>query len=324
LAISSDRADTSTPTRRRNWRSARTARSSFRLLLRFLLLVLGHEAGQRLAVQPRLTHEVAASDLLAPRVRRQPVAALRQQFLQFVVVDEVVLAGVEDRDEDVQVRQQRLQRRDGPQRDGVVRAVAPLGETLVERMARRFDGVPQRLEDFVQEALAAAHGEGVEACLQRDRGGHEVGAVLALAVERRAEHLGDGDAEERRRDVGPVVDVGSQREALLAARQADGVDLQQQAGGAALLGGFGVEDVGRAESEVEGLEPVGALVEQVAEVGRRPVGGGDGQEHEQPSGLEGRTQRGRGRFGGHPVVAPYSPLTPASTLFHILASLWPS
>ena len=96
-------------------------------------------------------------------------------------------------------------------------------------------------------------------------------AVLAAPAEGGAEDLGDRDAQERRRDVRAVVDVLVEQppEAAAAADQADRVDVQQQGGGAAVVGRLGVEDVGLAERQVERLRPVRVLVQQVAEVGGR-------------------------------------------------------
>ena len=42
---------------------------------------------------------------------------------------------------------------------------------------------------------------------------------------------------------------------------------------------FGVEDVGPAERQLEGLEPTGVLVEQEPQVGRRLVGCRDCEQH---------------------------------------------
>jgi hypothetical protein len=100
----------------------------------------------------------------------------------------------------------------------------------------------------------------------------------------RPEHLGDGDAQERRGDVGAVVDVLCEQEVLVgvaAPDQPHGVHVEQQAGGAAVVADLGVVGVGGAEAQVERLELVRVLVEQVAQVARRAVGGGDRQQHGQ-------------------------------------------
>ena len=163
-----------------------------------------------------------------------------------------------------------------------VRALAPLGEPLVERVADGLDLVAQRLEDGPQEPLAAPHRQHVDPGRERDRRRRQLGPVLAAALEGRAEDLGDRHAQERRGGVGPVVDVLGQQEALvgvLAPDHAHRVHVEQQAGRAALGADLGVVDVGLAEAQVERLEPVRVLVQQVAQVGCRSVGRRDRQQH---------------------------------------------
>ena len=65
----------------------------------------------------------------------------------------------------------------------------------------------------------------------------------------------------------------------LAADEADGVDVKQQAGSAAIRSGFGVEDMSAAEAQVIALEAAGVLVEQVTEVSRARVFAGNGEKH---------------------------------------------
>jgi hypothetical protein len=134
--------------------------------------------------------------------------------------------------------------------------------------------------------FAAAAGDAGEASDEREGEGGEFGALLADAGEGGAEDLGDGDGEEGGGDVGAVVDVLREEAVGLggrsAADQADGVDLEEEGGGAGVVGELGVEDVGAAEAEVEVLDAGGVLVEQPAEVRRRIVRGADREEHGRP------------------------------------------
>ena len=87
--------------------------------------------------------------------------------------------------------------------------------------------------------------------------------------------------------MGTIVDVlGQEPVAPLRAPPANerhGVDVEQQRGRAPFFGDFGVEDVGLAETQVERLYPVGVLVQQISQVGRRLVGRGGREEHLSPT-----------------------------------------
>lgn len=64
------------------------------------------------------------------------------------------------------------------------------------------------------------------------------------------------------------------------ANEFDGVDFEEKGRSAAVFGSFGIENVGFAEGEIDGVEFAGAFVEKIAEVGGGSVGGGDGEIHE--------------------------------------------
>ena len=118
-------------------------------------------------------------------------------------------------------------------------------------------------------------GEGNRRCRQ-------FGPVLAAALKGRTEDLADRHAHEGRRGVRPVVDVLGQQEVLigiLAPDHAHRVHVEQQTGRTALVSDFGVEDVGLAEAQVKRLEPLRVLVEQIAQIVRRPVCRRDRQQH---------------------------------------------
>lgn len=166
-----------------------------------------------------------------------------------------------------------------------VAGVAPVGQGRIERDGPGVDLPAQRLEQAARSVLPAAARHGGQVQGQRQRLGGEFGARLARSPQRGAEDVAQRDREQRRGRVGPVVDVLRQREARgprpgsAGAQQRLRVHLQQQRCGAALGGGLGVEDVGRAVGLGEPLDPVRMLVQQETEVGRGLAGGGDRQQH---------------------------------------------
>jgi hypothetical protein len=76
--------------------------------------------------------------------------------------------------------------------------------------------------------------------------------------------VGNGESKRRRGHVRPIVDVLLQKaalalEAMLAAHESHGVDLEQQGCRTALVRGLGIEDVHAPERQVERLRPAGFL-----------------------------------------------------------------
>jgi hypothetical protein len=230
--------------------------------------------------------QVASHDEVALGVRRQPALAAAQQLLDLGLADEVVLVVVEDRHQHVDVLQQVLEAERRPQLEVEVRALPPVGKVLVQGAPGGGDLVAERLEEPPEQLLAAAAGQSGDARGERQRRLGQRLAVPAAAVESAAEGLGDGDAEERRGDVGPIVDVlveeGSAPRTPVA-HQADRVDVEEQCRGAALALRLGVEDVRLAEGKLEALRAIGVLVQQVAEIGGGSLMASDGQEHVVPS-----------------------------------------
>ena len=130
-------------------------------------------------------------------------------------------------------------------------------------------------------AAAAAQRRHVDA--ERDAAVGELGLGVAAAGQRGPEGLLEGHREHAGGRVRAVVDVLGELAAArfgLAADQGDGIDLEQQRGGAAPGRRLGIEDVRRTRRGVERLQPVGVLVQQVPEVGRGRPGGGDRQQHQ--------------------------------------------
>src|SRR5207253_169544 len=148
----------------------------------------------------------------------------------------------------IQVREQVREALGGAQRDREVTAFAPLRIRLVEWMLHGRDLVAERLEERTQESLAAPARQHRDPRLQGDRLLCELRPVLAAPAERRAEHASDGDTQERRCYVGPIVHVLLERAAfpgrpLPPTHEVYWVHFQHQRGCAALCGRLWVEDV---------------------------------------------------------------------------------
>ncbi len=105
--------------------------------------------------------------------------------------------------------------------------------------------------------------------------------MVAAAGHRRAKDLAERDREHAGRRVRPIIDILPQRETLVfstaTTNQRDRVDFQHQRRGALMLRRRRVEDMRVPGGDVEGLHPVGMLVQQEPEIGGRLVSGGDGQ-----------------------------------------------
>jgi hypothetical protein len=225
--------------------------------------------------------EVAVGDQLPFRVGRQPALAAAQQLVDLVAVDPVVLVVVEHRQEHVEMREQIGQPRVAREGESDVAARAPRREPLVERQRLDVDRVAERLEDPPRQLLAAAAWDRGQLGAQRDRGRGQVGALVAAAGQRGAECGEERDAQQRGRGVRPVVDVLREPGVTAGpAHEADRVDVDQQRRGATVLGGVRIEHVRPSERQRQLLHAVGMLVQQMAEIGRRPVRGGERQQHE--------------------------------------------
>lgn len=82
----------------------------------------------------------------------------------------------------------------------------------------------------------------------------------------------DRHAHERGGDVRPVVDVVSQRKAaipVLPTHHSLRVHFEQRARRAAILLGFGIENVSLPKAEIETLESIGMLMQQEFEISGR-------------------------------------------------------
>src|SRR5262245_15642754 len=235
---------------------------------------------ERIARQGATVLEVAVDDQLAIGMTGEPALAAAEQLLDLVVSDPVVLLGVEHRHEHVQMREEVAKPEHALEVDREVAAVAPLGERLVERVVDSVDVVAEWLEEPPQHTFAAGAGKRREMGAQRDRRLRELRPRLRPPGQRGREDAGDRDAEERRRDVRPVVHVLVEaRELHAAADEPDRVDVEQQRSRAALVACLGIEDVRLTKGQRERLQTLRALMQQVAQVCGRTVGCRDRQQH---------------------------------------------
>src|SRR5262249_2636209 len=140
------------------------------------------------------------------------------------------------------------------QLNGEIRAFAPFGEALIQRMTARRHHITEGLEESAEIAYAATTGDHRKFGVQRDWCIGQLLPILAAAGEGTAVDLRDGNAEKRGSDVGPIVDVLIESPALAGwaaalAHQSDGIDIEQECGSAALGRRLRIEDVDLAEGE---------------------------------------------------------------------------
>ena len=113
---------------------------------------------------------------------------------------------------------EQFRKRCGPfNRDREVRALAPFRKLFVQRMPSRVDRVAEWFEHPVKERLVTSYGKNIDASGQRDWSCHQFRLLLAVAAEGRAVHLRDGNTHERRRHIGPIVNVVPQQESSVPA-----------------------------------------------------------------------------------------------------------
>lgn len=216
-------------------------------------------------------------------MRGEPAVAVAQEFRHLVVAAPVVLVVVEHRHEH-EMTEELMDRQRGFQFDPVIRALAPLGKGFVQRQPRGVDLIAERLEELPQKFLAAAAGQGGQGRTQGKRAVHQLRSLLALPRQCAAEHLRYGHAEKRRRGVRPVVHILLQRAALTRRpapipHQPDRVHLHQQRYRTARRFSLGIKGMGRAERQFKRLRARRILADQMPQVRRRPMRGGEGEEH---------------------------------------------
>ena len=132
--------------------------------------------------------------------------------------------------------------------------------------------------------MSAAAGKNGKPGLEWQGCACQIRTLLAPACQRAAKYLGYRDAEERRGDIRPAIDVLLEGTSFAGrtpavADQAHGIYVEQKGSSAPLGVGLRIEDLGRAERQLEGLRAIRALVEKEAQIRRRLVRFADGQQH---------------------------------------------
>ena len=105
----------------------------------------------------------------------------------------------------------------------------------------------QWLEEPAQKTLTTAAWQHRDLCVQRNRSRGKLGSVFASATQGTAKHTGDCHTEERRCDVGSIVDVLIQRASFACGPfaitdQANQIDVEQESRGATVSGCFRSSD----------------------------------------------------------------------------------
>ena len=229
------------------------------------------QTGQRIIRQIVLVLEVPTHDEIPTGVTLQPALPPGDELVHFGVADPVVLATVQHRNQHVEMGQQFRQRLAGRQGD-----VAVVAARAVPRL--NVDFIAQWFEEFSYVVRAPAR-KRRDLGSERQRLADQFRPVPATPAQGTAEHARDGDAQERRRDIRPVVDVVGRHRAA-PADEGDGIDIEEQCRRAALFRRLRVEDMRLAERQFEGLDPGGILVQEISQIGGRVVRGGDRQQHE--------------------------------------------
>src|SRR5260370_4825685 len=85
----------------------------------------------------------------------KPALSMTQQLFDFRVTNPVVFVVVQNRNENIEMRQQITQSNCGLESDRKVRTLSPLREFLIQRMARSTNFVTQRLEQAAQQIFSA-------------------------------------------------------------------------------------------------------------------------------------------------------------------------
>src|SRR5262249_35638876 len=160
-----------------------------------------------------------------------------------VIAHPVVLLVIEHRHQDVEVPERLAQRLLGRKPNAEVSARTPFREVVVERDRLSRHLVAQWLGDPAEESLSTSTRQGQESDVERDRRFHQFRTVLALTLERTPQRSRNRDAEERRRDVRPIVHVAREEPSLSLRSRATtnelySVDVEQDRRGATIFAGL--------------------------------------------------------------------------------------
>ena len=134
------------------------------------------------------------------------------------------------------------------------------------------------MEDF----FAASHEKNIEPSGQRDRSCDPFRSILAASTHRSPEDLRDRHAHERGYNIGTVIGVMAEQNALiplLSMHDAHGVHMRKQNDRGSILRHLGMEDVRMPEVLVKTLKSFRILVQQMPNVGSWIVLSGNRKVH---------------------------------------------
>ena len=189
-----------------------------------------------------------------------------------------MLVGIEHRDQHIEMRQGVGE----PQGAGDGQRHIAGGRAGRRRQRCGRDLPAERREQPLHQLGATLRRQRADGDFERNGA---VGERLALARGARhggAKHPVERHAEQRRRGIRTIVDILVEQALGLAAppHQLDRVDLEQQHRLAALGAGFRKQHIGPTEGVLGLVHASGMLHQEIAEIGRRLVGGGNRQKHQ--------------------------------------------
>jgi hypothetical protein len=170
---------------------------------------------------------------------------------------------------DVEVRQQLAKATFAIQSDREISARSPFWKCRVEWQLVRLHYIAQWLEETTEERLAAATRQDGNPGLQRDRGVRQVWSFLRSSGHGGAEDMSNGDGQERRCDVRPVVDVLREWSRVFtrsAAHEADRVDIKKQRRCTSVGRRFWIKDDCASKALIERLNSGRILVKQITQI----------------------------------------------------------
>ncbi len=184
-----------------------------------------------------------------------------------------MLVIIQNRNEHVEVVEQRREPAVPRKAQIDVARAAPIRP----RHQGRLDAPSERLKQVVHKGFATARWQWDNAGFQRYRGIREVLPVPCRTRHRAAQHLGHRNRQQGRGGVGPIIDVLILQTVTrpAATNKAHRIYVQDQDRLAPVLGRNRIEEMRLAERQVGLVAAVWMLMEQIAQIGCRAVGGGD-------------------------------------------------
>jgi hypothetical protein len=134
------------------------------------------------------------------------------------------------------------------ERDIPIAAFTPFRELVIQRLMRGFNLVAQRLKQPAKKGFTTAARHDCNLHSERDFFVGEILPVFAAPAKSSSEGPRKSDAGKRRGNIRTIVDVLIEQAALAGgtaglADQSDGIDFEQQSGGASLRRRLRIEDV---------------------------------------------------------------------------------